>query len=159
MWLRRDQLITATCDVHERDHVWAPNVTLHRDVHVSVQTHIHVNVLYHSCECWSLILLSVVWGWAGRPELCLLQFKASLWPTPNWERFSVPYFSGFNILVWQLCKHVVEQSWEPLQLVMMWKSQLCSSSVVMKTQSSLSSGSRSVGGATMTQTLSDKKLN
>lgn len=46
--------------------------------------------------------------------------------------FFLPYFTGFDIFVWQLCEHVVEQSKEALKLVMMWKSQLCSSSVVMK---------------------------
>lgn len=44
-------------------------------------------------------------------------------------------FSGFNILVWQLCKHVVEQGWEPLKLQMSWKSQLWSSSIAEKTWS------------------------
>lgn len=37
-------------------------------------------------------------------------------------------FTGCGLFIWQLCEHVVEQSTEPLKPVMMWKSQLCSSS-------------------------------
>lgn len=86
-------------------------------------------------EVRSLISLSVQRGSAGRLQFQLLPFRISLWPSQNKKTslfLLVWFYRLWLFFVWQLCEHVVEQSKAALKLVMMWKSQLCSSSVVMK---------------------------
>lgn len=120
MWLQGDPLITDPWRSR-----WAHGTMLCNDMTMTTHPHQRLKVR-------SLISLSVLWDGAGRPQLQLLPFRISARIRRLFSFSFCLIFTGFGIFVWQLCEHVVEQSKEPLELVMMWKSQLCSSSVVMK---------------------------
>lgn len=107
MWLQGDQLIT---------HPWPS--------HSSIRAHSPTGA-----STWAPQLVHTsTFRSALEPQL--LPFTISL--RPSQEKKTSLFL--FGIFVWQLCELVVEQSKEALKLLMMWKSQLCSSSVVMKLQ-------------------------